>query len=278
MKQRRHSARHLFWRGVVAAAGNTAVAAGLYPVVPHLGVWLARRRHGAHVPRGQLRTLAAEWAVTVAASAARPAGFFGLPGQRAGGGPRPIVLVHGYGMNRANFLVMAGRLARAGLGPISGFEYWTLGKVSSAARRLGAHVDDLCRDAGADRVDLVGHSMGGVVSRYYTALGGGSARVANLITLGSPHRGTSVSGVGVGRPNRELMPGSAFLERLAAAPIPEAVRVTSIWSRSDALVSNRAAAALDGDGIEEIVYDDLGHLCLLTSRRVTRTIIERLSA
>lgn len=276
MTQRRHSAKHLFWRGVVAAVGNTAMATGVYPVLPHLGMLVARRRRGEPVPRGQWKTIAAEWAVSVAASAARPMGFLALPGARSTAGPRPVVLVHGYAMNRANFIPLARRLARAGLGPIRGFEYWTLGKVSSAARRLGDFVDQLRRETGADTVDLVGHSMGGVVSRYYVALGGGGDRVTNLVTIGSPHRGTGVSGVGFGRPIRELYPGSAFLQRLTAAGLPASVRVTSIWSSSDALVSNRRTAGLAGAGVQEVRFDDLGHLSLLTSRRVSRLVIDRL--
>jgi len=277
VKQRRHSAKHLFWRGVVAAVGTTAMATGIYPVVPHLGLMVARRRREGALPPGQLRAIAAEWAVSLAASAARPVGFFALPGARARGGPRPIILLHGYAMNRANFLLLARRLARAGLGPVRGFEYWTLGKVASAARRLAAYVDDVRRQHGAERVDIIGHSMGGVVGRYYVALGGGADRVANLITIGSPHRGTEVSAVGFGRPIKELYPGSAFLERLTAAPLPPAVRVTAIWSRSDALVSGRRAAGLAGAGVEELVFDDLGHLTMLASRRVTRAIVDRLS-
>jgi pimeloyl-ACP methyl ester carboxylesterase len=273
--KQRHSAKHLFWRGVVAAVGNSAMATGLYPVVPHLGMLVARRRRGSRIPPRQVRAIAGEWAVSVAMSAARPLGFFGLPGGASG--PRPIIAVHGYAMNRVNFLPLARRLGRAGLGPIAGFEYWSLGKVSSAARRLGRFVDRVLDETGAEEVDLIGHSMGGIVSRYFVALGGGADRVAKLITIGSPHRGADLSGVGFGRPTKELFPGSAFLERLGAAPIPPSVRVTAIWSRSDALVPGSRNARLHGHGVEEIVFDDLGHLSLLTSRRVTRAIIERLS-
>ena len=152
-------------------------------------------------------------------SAVRPAGFLPLPGAR-NRGPRPIIVLHGYAMNRANFVPLACRLARAGLGPIVGFEYWTLGRTAAAARQLGWFVDQVRAETGAAQVDVIGHSMGGVVGRYYVALGGGDGAVANLVTIGSPHTGTDVSRIGIGHPTRELVLGSKLVQRLAAAPPP----------------------------------------------------------
>jgi pimeloyl-ACP methyl ester carboxylesterase len=280
--RQRHSAAQLFWRGVVAVVGNTAMLTGVYPLVPHLLLARGVRRTPSRDPQVTraralkvLRAAPAEWACALAVSAARPIGFLGLPvALRQARGPRPVILLHGYAMNRANFLPLARRLAKAGLGPIHGFEYWTLGKVSTAARRLATFVDEVLAATGAEKVDLVGHSMGGLVGRYYVALGGGAGRVHNLITIGSPHSGAIVSGAGIGRPSRELAPGSPFLERLGSAATPPGVRVTAIWSRADALVPSARDAHLPG--ADEIVYDDLGHLSLLVSRRVAAEVISRL--
>src|SRR4051812_45742529 len=222
---------------------------------------------------GAVRKLA-EWGMSAALSACRPAGFYPLPGAHTQG-PRPIIVIHGYAMNRANFVPLAFRLGRAGLGPIVGFEYWTLGRTAAAARQLGWFVDLVLDRTDAQQVDIVGHSMGGVVGRYYVALGGGDGPVANLITLGSPHAGTDISRIGVGHPTRELLIGSKLVLRLAAAPSPRHTRVTTIFSRADALVPEQAQAEVVG--AERIVYDDLGHVALLGSRRVAREIIARLS-
>jgi pimeloyl-ACP methyl ester carboxylesterase len=272
--QPRHPARALFWRGVLAAASDVAMVTGVYPLLPAATLAIRRRRaRGGAGPGPGLRAVLREWALAVVVSAARPAGFFGLPG-RSARGPRPIILVHGYAMNRANFLPLAVRLSRAGLGPIVGFEYWTLGKTASAARRLGELVDRVLARTGADAVDIVGHSMGGVVGRYYVTLGGGGDKVANLVTLGSPHLGTDASAIGIGRPIRELLGGSTLLTRLAAAAPPARTRLTVIWSRADALVPGAREARVHG--ADELVFDDLGHLGLLASRRVAAAIIERL--
>ncbi len=262
------------WRGVIAALSDLAMASGLYPLIPHAGLAAQRwRGDRGRTPRGQVKAALREWAVAVAMSAARPLGFLAYPGG-AVTGPRPIIVVHGYAMNRANFLPLARRLGAAGLGPVLGFEYWTLGKTASAARRLAAYVDEVRTATGAAEVDVIGHSMGGVVGRYYVQLGGGDGAVRNLVTIGSPHAGTDVSAIGLGSPTRELLFGSTLLERLRTAPLPTHTRVTVIWSRLDALVPGARQARMPG--ADEIVYDDLGHLSLLASRRVTAEIVSRL--
>jgi pimeloyl-ACP methyl ester carboxylesterase len=268
--QRRHSLRHLAWRGGVAAVSHALMFTGLYPGLPH--AWRALVRHD--LGERPLRAALVEWVLSMAFSVVRPAGFFPLPGFRTHG-PRPVILLHGYAMNRANFLPLACRLRAAGLGPVLGFEYWTLGRTAAAARKLGWFVDEVRAATGAAHVDIVGHSMGGVVGRYYVSLAGGDRIVKHLITLGSPHTGSELSRIGLGRPTRELVLGSALLTRLAAAPPPTHTRVTVIWSRGDALVPG--ARQLAFPGAEVIMYPDLGHVALLASRRVARAVIDTLA-
>ena len=256
---------------------------GLYPFVPHVLRAIQARpqesmtRGRAYQKRnvGSVRTALAEWGMAMAVSAVRPVGFFPLPGSRQQG-PRPIIVIHGYAMNRANFVPLAYRLARKGLGPIYGFEYWTLGRVAAGARQLAWFVEQVQSVTGAPQVDIIGHSMGGVVGRYFVQLLGGDGAVANLVTLGSPHIGTDVSELGIGHPTRELVVGSTLVQRLAAAPAPRDTRVTMIFSHADALVPASSQDALDIPRSERIVYDDLGHVSLLGSRRVAGEIIKRL--
>lgn len=267
------SPRQLAWRGALAAAAGTAMVTGVYPLVPHLLMAASRRRKDRAAPAGQVGVALREWATAVAMTAARPLGFLPLPGH-GGHGPRPIIVVHGYAMGQANFRPLARRLAAAGLGPILGFEYWSLGKTGSAARKLGDLIEDVRARTGAAQVDVIGHSMGGVVGRYFVTLLGGDGVVANLITLGSPHRGTDVSAVGFGRPAKELLLGSTLIQRLDAAPQPTRTRLTVVWSRSDALVPGSRQARVTG--ADELLYDDLGHLGLLTDPRVAAALIDRL--
>ena len=267
--QRPHPLRHLFWRATVGAFAQATMYTGLYPFVP-LAVRLARKELPGATVRGVLR----EWGAAVSVSAARPWGFWPLPGA-LNRGPRPVIVLHGYAMNRANFLALAQRMAQAGLGPVYGFEYWTLGRTAAAARQLGWFVDEVRAATGAATVDLVGHSMGGVVAKYYVSLAGGDGPVANLVTIGSPLGGTDVSRFGIGHPGRELLVGSKLVTRLATAAAPTRTRVTAIWSTSDALVPGHLQQPPAGTDV--IMYTDLGHVSLLGSQRVAREVIARLS-
>ena len=273
-KYPRLTPRQLAWRGALAAVAGTAMLTGVYPLIPHALMAASRRRKDRAAPAGQIGVALREWALAVGMTATRPLGFLPLPGH-AGRGPRPVIVVHGYAMNRANFRTLARRLAAAGLGPIVGFEYWTLGKTGSAARKLAEVIDDVRARTGAAQVDLIGHSMGGVVGRYYVSLMGGDGTVANLITLGSPHGGTDVSAIGIGRPAKELLLGSSLVQRLVAAGPPRQTKLTIVWSRSDALVPGARQARVAG--ADELLYDDLGHLGLLTDRRVALALIDRLA-
>lgn len=271
--QARHPARHLLGRGAVATAADLATFTGLYPALAHVVAARSRARDpGGAGAVGALGTISREWVAAAALATLRPTGIFGLPGQRQAG-RRPVVLVHGYAMNRTNFVLLALRLRRAGWGPIIGFEYWTLGSVARAASQLGALVDQLRATHQAAQVDVVGHSMGGVVGRYLVSLGGGDGAVRTLVTLGSPHRGTDAALLGFGRPIRELAPASPLIQRLSAAPPPGQTHLTVIYSHADALVPPSAARV---EGAEHVAFADVAHLGLLVDGRVAAAVIAAL--
>lgn len=67
------------------------------------------------------------------------------------------------------------------------FDYdWRLSNDVSAARLR----DFINRHIPSGKLDIVAHSMGGIVSRLYMANYGGDTRVRRFITLGTPHRGS----------------------------------------------------------------------------------------
>jgi pimeloyl-ACP methyl ester carboxylesterase len=241
------------------------MVSGLYQVVPAL---IASRRRRAMSPGVAAR----EWAVASASSVLRPTGF--VLGRASRSGQRPVVLVHGYGMGRSNFLLLARRLRQAGIGPTIGFEYWSLASIARSSARLSGFLERLCRRHGWSQVAVVGHSLGGVVGRHALTIGR-SPHIGQLITLGSPHAGTQHAWLGLGPASREMQPGSALLRDLAAAPIPEHRLAASLWSRADAMVEPAEAARWPG-AIER-TYQGLGHMSLLASRRVARDIVELLS-
>jgi pimeloyl-ACP methyl ester carboxylesterase len=119
------------------------------------------------------------------------------------------------------------------------------------------------------KIDLVCHSMGGVVSRMYLQELGGHRRVERCITLGTPHRGTYNAYWIPARVGRELRPDSPLIKRLSISRDQSAsVRFTSIVAGSDNIVIPRVFSANE----ETIHVPDLGHLGLMFSPTVFRAV------
>jgi triacylglycerol lipase len=184
---------------------------------------------------------------------------------------RTLVFVHGLAGNRANFFPLQAYLRLRGHRRQLSFTYRTKGSIEGLALQLKRRID---RDVKGGRIDLICHSMGGLVARYYVQALGGSRRVDRVITLGTPHRG-STSSVYLPLPLvRQMRPGGAFLSSLDALSLPEHVRFHAFAARDDFLVLP-SEAALPPFG-ERVMLDDLGHLDMLLSPRIFAAVGDRL--
>ena len=122
---------------------------------------------------------------------------------------------------------------------------------------------------GATKVDLVGHSEGGLVSRYYLKYLGGTAKVGRYVSLGTPQHGTALANLGTFFLNclsivacQQMAAGSAFLGTLNAGDdTPGSVAYTAIFTAEDELVRPVWNASLD-DGATNAL---LQNFCWLAS-------------
>ena len=191
----------------------------------------------------------------------------------AGRSRRPVILLHGFMLTQTSWLVLGHRLRRRGLGPLYATTYYSLQSVRASAEHLAAFVDEVCARHDAERVDIIAHSMGGVVARYFIERLDGAGRLGRLITIASPHKGTLMGRYGLVAGARDLVTDSELLAELS--PPRAGLPYTSIWSRSDSVILPQASSSIAPAG-EDCVFDDLGHLSLLASRRVTDAIARRL--
>ena len=99
---------------------------------------------------------------------------------------RPVVLVHGFLGDPTNFLLLRSYLWSCGVRNFASFSYPPRLDYQRLACRLGRAIDDLCGATGVPQVDVVGHSLGGLISRYLIEMEGGG-RIRRLVTLGSPY-------------------------------------------------------------------------------------------
>lgn len=104
----------------------------------------------------------------------------------AGTHPVPVVFIHGLLGDCTNFAPLRRHLARHGIRRFSSYAYRPRFDYQRMAVALAAHVAAVCDATGATQVDLVGHSLGGLVARYFTQTGG-RAQVRRLVTLGTPY-------------------------------------------------------------------------------------------
>jgi pimeloyl-ACP methyl ester carboxylesterase len=151
----------------------------------------------------------------------------------------PVLLVHGYFATRGSLHLLERRLGERGavvlsyrLGPLH------LAGIRSSAARIGRKIEALCAQTSVDRIDLVGHSMGGLVGLYYLKHLGGRHRLRKLVLLGAPARGTWTALLGLpaaalGPGSLDLLPRSSTLDELHRGPLPPEVEVTAIAGSRD---------------------------------------------
>lgn len=181
---------------------------------------------------------------------------------------RPLILVHGYACSRGVWWLLRRHLEAAGhtvasisLDP----PYTSIGKL---VPQLNQRIDEVCRATGADQVVLIAHSMGGLVCRSYLARHGGR-RIERLITVASPHAGTELARIGIGRNAREMEPGSLWLRDLATEDVP--VPTISIRTSHDNYVMPQDSQRLPG--AIDVELAGIGHLAVLNSRRTATELI-----
>ncbi len=158
----------------------------------------------------------------------------------------PIVLVHGMLDNRAVFTVLRRQLRRRGFDRVVTVNYSPLtNDIRAAAVELGAEIEALVATTGYERVHVVGHSLGGLIARYYVQRLGGDARVHTLVTLGTPHRGSELARLLPVRLGRQLSPGSSLYRELDARARGLRTRFVAYWSDLDQVVVPHVHGRLD---------------------------------
>jgi triacylglycerol lipase len=233
-----------------------------------------------------VRGLAVEWAWLAAHIAVYPAGLLAEQLTESGDGYRtdalrplrrslvvtdveaagtPILLVHGIMDNRSVFTVFRRTLRRRGFGVVHAVNYSLfIGDIRDAAHQLRTHVERLRERTGAEKVHIVGHSLGGMIARYYVQRMGGSETVDTLVTLGSPHTGTLTAYLVPTPLAAQLRPGSELLAELAEPAPGCSTRFLVVWSRMDQMIVPQRNARLSHPDldVEQLELRDVGHLSL----------------
>ncbi|MFC8081050.1 lipase family alpha/beta hydrolase [Streptomyces sp. NPDC057307] len=196
--------------------------------------------------------------------------------------PRPVVLVHGTFANSVdNWLGLAPYLVNRGYcvfsldyGQLPGVPFFNgLGPIDKSAEQLSAYVDRVLAATGTSKVDIVGHSQGGMMPRYYLKFLGGAPKVNALVGLAPDNHGTNLLGLTNLLPHfpgaedlltektpglADQIAGSAFLTKLnAGGDTVPGVKYTVIATRYDQVVTPYRSQFLSGPDVRNVTLQDL---------------------
>jgi pimeloyl-ACP methyl ester carboxylesterase len=173
----------------------------------------------------------------------------------------PVILVHGCIGNPTTWVPLVRRLHRRGVANMYAFGYASVGvDVPELAERLLRQVQ---REVGTEPVHLVGHSLGGLIVRYFAQELADDTTVATLATIATPHRGARLARLLPTALGCDLRPGSPLLRQLARQPVRETPFTTYSTDR-DLLVS-RESATLQSTNVANVSIPGYGHLSILNA-------------
>jgi triacylglycerol esterase/lipase EstA (alpha/beta hydrolase family) len=246
------------------------------------------------VPATAAHAAAEPVTAATAADAPRTAAEAGTAeaGVRAAAGADPVIVVGGLIGISIAYEPIAARLRADGY-RVSIYQLPNLGfgDIRESARALSSYVDQVRSATGAAKVDLVTHSEGGLVSRWYVKFLGGAAKVDQYVSLGSPQQGTYVANLlnflGLGScagivACQQMSVGSSLLADLNGGDdTPGPVRWTTVRTWQDELVRPVDNASL-ADGATNVLVQAwcplriVGHLSLIldgTTYSVVRQVL-----
>ena len=187
----------------------------------------------------------------------------------------PILFVHGYFCNRAVWHSFMKDAAGRGYPCEAVTLVNPFAAIDTQATAIDHAIRAMSRSGGP--VFIVAHSMGGLVVRA-AMRGIDPQRVAHVVTLGSPHRGTWTARFGSNAALRQMRLASPWLEALAhdeeAGAGLRRSALSSIYSVHDDIVFPPSNACLEG--AENIAIGGCGHVALLYDRRVRSIVFDRL--
>lgn len=199
------------------------------------------------------------------------------PGVQTGVNPRGVLLVHGFMCNRglwngwhADLAARQHPVVAVNLEPFRG-------DIENYVPVIEQAVAALTRETGRPPL-VVAHSMGGLAVRaWLRATPGAQARVAHVVTLGTPHQGTWLARWGVAANARQMQRVSPWLQALGRDEPPDIGCLFTCWhSCADNIVFPVGTAVLPGS--TERYLPHVGHVALVDHPQVRAHVLAMLSA
>jgi triacylglycerol lipase len=194
-------------------------------------------------------------------------------------GRRPVVFVHGLGGHRGNFLYLHGWLRTRGHRRCYAVGFPDGGRLPDLGRELADFIHQVADVNGLgpdDSIDIVTHSMGGLIARLALDDLAVAARVGTVVTLGTPHRGTHAARFAGTDHTFDLRPDSELMARLRCQePWNRGPRMVCFWSTSDPLMQPSETAQVTGAENREV--PGMSHINYLVKPAAWKAVAEVLA-
>jgi triacylglycerol esterase/lipase EstA (alpha/beta hydrolase family) len=185
-----------------------------------------------------------------------------------------VLLVHGYVCNHRVWDEVATALRQTGH-PVLAVDLEPLfTSIDDYAANIAQAANTLLAATGATQLVLVGHSMGGLAIRAWLRACG-SARVARVITLGSPHQGTQLARTSMTTNGAQMIWHSDWLQALQRSESAAVRRLLHIaLTEQDNIVYPQREQVLDGAAVTQ--FSGIGHLQMCLSPMVIAWLVQQL--
>jgi len=182
-------------------------------------------------------------------------------------GPEVVLLVHGFLATAGVLRPLRERLEAEGHA-VASFTHAPGVGIEGLAERVAEFV----RGSRAERIHLVGHSIGGLAVRWFVQELGGDPRVVQTVSLASPFWGVRRARFLPGPLAADLHPDGPLLARLRAG-IGRGVRHCAVSGTHDRVVGRASPLG----SAAELVADGCGHNAVLYDERVLAEVVARIA-
>jgi triacylglycerol esterase/lipase EstA (alpha/beta hydrolase family) len=188
-------------------------------------------------------------------------------------------MIPGFVMPIHTFYPMRAALKKAGYTDMTIMNQWPwFGRIEEYAAIARMHVDAAKKRTGAKKVELLGHSMGGLTARTLVKSLGGDKDVAHVVTYGTPHHGTVLGNLaGWALPScHEMSLGSDFIKQLNDGDeTPGDIKYTSIHCAWDEIVV--PGRSVDLAGAENLNVKNTFHIEMMFDPTSAKLTLEALA-
>jgi triacylglycerol lipase len=187
----------------------------------------------------------------------------------------PVLLVHGLYHNASAWVLYRWWLKRAGFTNVYAMSYNSLKySFDDLAQRLDQWVAEVMANHPPEqKAFMIGHSLGGLLIRAHLTKPEAAQKIAAIATLGTPHCGSKLAALGIGKLAQSLIYHGALSRRLEQAPQPAGVARLALASPVDNLVLPQDALVTTQPGWIQEETPPVSHVAMLFHRPTARRVL-----